>query len=274
MDAQSRQHADGQANWIAAVAQGLTQQLQQVDGRRWSVEVASEAEHARDGGTGAADSASVETEGDGKGEHGLVQVAVLFDGVIAGTCTLQCDAAAAGLIAGSTEGAAWLRALVQGSCERVATALQPVYGVVQVKCADGIAEALAEAKGEAIGWLLVTGEHGETLKLTLCGDAAMRQSLQRLEAVAAAAASSGIKTANLSLVMDVELNVSLRFGERRLSLREIMELASGSVVELDREVDEPVELILDGRVIARGEAVIVDGNYGIRVTEVLQPAVA
>jgi flagellar motor switch protein FliN/FliY len=50
----------------------------------------------------------------------------------------------------------------------------------------------------------------------------------------------------------------------------VMELASGSVVELDREVDEPVDLILDGRVIARGEAVIVDGNYGIRVTEVLQ----
>ena len=52
-----------------------------------------------------------------------------------------------------------------------------------------------------------------------------------------------------------------------------MDLASGSVVELDREVDEPVELILDGRVIARGEAVIVDGNYGVRVTEILQQIV-
>jgi flagellar motor switch protein FliN/FliY len=41
------------------------------------------------------------------------------------------------------------------------------------------------------------------------------------------------------------------------------------VVELDRQVDEPVELILDGRVIARGEAVIIDGNYGLRVTQVL-----
>ena len=73
--------------------------------------------------------------------------------------------------------------------------------------------------------------------------------------------------------MDVELNVTLRFGQRQLSLREVMDLTSGSVVELDREVDEPVELMLDGRVIARGEAVIVDGNYGVRVTEVLQPMV-
>ncbi len=76
---------------------------------------------------------------------------------------------------------------------------------------------------------------------------------------------------NLGLVMDVELNVSLRFGQRQLPLREVLELASGSVIELDRQVDDPVELLLDGKVIARGEAVIVDGNYGLRVTEIPQP---
>jgi flagellar motor switch protein FliN/FliY len=76
---------------------------------------------------------------------------------------------------------------------------------------------------------------------------------------------------NLNLVMDVELNVSLRFGQRRLPLSEVLELASGSIVELDRTVNEPVELYLDGKLIARGEAVIVDGNYGLRVTEIPQP---
>jgi flagellar motor switch protein FliN len=76
---------------------------------------------------------------------------------------------------------------------------------------------------------------------------------------------------NLSLVMDVELNASLRFGKRQLSLRDVLELGSGSVVELDRLVDEPVELYLDGKLIARGEAVVVDGNYGLRVTEIPQP---
>jgi flagellar motor switch protein FliN/FliY len=86
----------------------------------------------------------------------------------------------------------------------------------------------------------------------------------------AEAASSG----NLELVMDVELNVTLRFGQRQLALREVLELSSGSVVELDRQVDEPIELILDGRVVARGEAVIIDGNYGMRVTQVLQPFMA
>jgi flagellar motor switch protein FliN/FliY len=87
------------------------------------------------------------------------------------------------------------------------------------------------------------------------------------------AAGTGKRTAhpeNLKLVMDVELNVSLRFGQRQLPLREVLELTSGSVIELDRMVDEPVELLLDGKLVARGEAVIVDGNYGLRITEIPQ----
>lgn len=76
---------------------------------------------------------------------------------------------------------------------------------------------------------------------------------------------------NLKLVMDVELNVTLRFGQRQLALREVLELTTGSVIELDRQVEEPVELLLEGKVIARGEAVVIDGNYGLRVTEVPQP---
>jgi flagellar motor switch protein FliN/FliY len=76
---------------------------------------------------------------------------------------------------------------------------------------------------------------------------------------------------NLSLVMDVELNVSLRFGQRRMPLSDLLELSPGSIVELDRTVEEPVELYLDGKLIARGEAVVVDGNYGLRVTEIPQP---
>ncbi|MGA2534424.1 MAG: flagellar motor switch protein FliN [Terracidiphilus sp.] len=88
------------------------------------------------------------------------------------------------------------------------------------------------------------------------------------------AESRGIHPHNLKLVMDVELNVSLRFGQRQLPLREVLELSSGSVIELDRLVDEPVDLFLDGKLIARGEAVIVDGNYGLRVTEIPQPVSA
>jgi flagellar motor switch protein FliN/FliY len=74
---------------------------------------------------------------------------------------------------------------------------------------------------------------------------------------------------DVSMLENVEIDVTLQFGERRLRLREIGELRSGSVVELDKYVQDPAELLLGDRVIARGEVVIVDGNYGLRITEVV-----
>ncbi|MGH9546769.1 MAG: FliM/FliN family flagellar motor switch protein [Terriglobales bacterium] len=87
---------------------------------------------------------------------------------------------------------------------------------------------------------------------------------------ASAPAQASEPAANqLDLLMDVELDVILRFGQRSLTLREIMELDAGSIVELDRLVQEPADLLLEGRVIARGEVVVMDGNYGLRVLEVV-----
>ncbi len=71
------------------------------------------------------------------------------------------------------------------------------------------------------------------------------------------------------MLENVEIDVTLQFGERQLPLREIGELRSGSVIELDKYIQDPAELLLGDRVVARGEVVIVDGNYGLRVTEVL-----
>jgi flagellar motor switch protein FliN len=78
---------------------------------------------------------------------------------------------------------------------------------------------------------------------------------------------------NLDLLMDVALEVMLRFGERTLLLREILELGAGSVVELNRKIGDPADLLLDGKVVARGEVVVVDGNYGLRVLEIVSPAI-
>jgi flagellar motor switch protein FliN/FliY len=72
----------------------------------------------------------------------------------------------------------------------------------------------------------------------------------------------------LDLLMDVHLAMTLRFGARRLLLREVLDLSPGAVVELDRRVQEPVDLLLEGRLVARGEVVVIEGNYGLRVTDV------
>jgi flagellar motor switch protein FliN/FliY len=77
-------------------------------------------------------------------------------------------------------------------------------------------------------------------------------------------------TRELGRVIDVPLTVTLRFGQRSMRLQEVLELNAGALVELDRQVEDPVDLILDERVIARGEVVIVDGNYGLRVTEIVE----
>jgi len=72
-------------------------------------------------------------------------------------------------------------------------------------------------------------------------------------------------------LLDVGLGVKLRFGTRRMRLRDVLALSSGLVVELDNELSSPVDLLLDGRVIARGDVVIIDGKYGLRVTDVIDP---
>jgi flagellar motor switch protein FliN/FliY len=77
---------------------------------------------------------------------------------------------------------------------------------------------------------------------------------------------------NLDLLLDIELGVTLRFGTRQMMLKDIIELCSGSVVELDRGVLDPVDLLIDGRVIAQGEVVIVEGNYGLRILKVAAQA--
>jgi flagellar motor switch protein FliN len=70
-------------------------------------------------------------------------------------------------------------------------------------------------------------------------------------------------------LLGVELEVKLRFGTRSMLLRDVLALSSGLVVELDNELNSPVDLLLDGRVIARGDVVVIDGKYGLRVTDVL-----
>jgi flagellar motor switch protein FliN len=79
------------------------------------------------------------------------------------------------------------------------------------------------------------------------------------------------RNSNIDLLMDVELEVTLRFGERQLLLKDLLELVPGAVVELDQQVQDPVELLVGRKVIARGEVVVVDGNYGLRVTEIASP---
>lgn len=76
---------------------------------------------------------------------------------------------------------------------------------------------------------------------------------------------------NLDLVLDVPVNLSLQVGSTEMSIRELVKLVEGSVISLDRESTEPMDVLVNGTLIAHGEIVLVDDNFGVRLTDVVSP---
>ena len=75
-------------------------------------------------------------------------------------------------------------------------------------------------------------------------------------------------TRNLGVILDIDLPVVVRFAQANLTLQALARMGPGSVVRLERSPDDPVDVMVNGRVIARGQVVVVGGNYGVRITEV------
>jgi flagellar motor switch protein FliN/FliY len=75
----------------------------------------------------------------------------------------------------------------------------------------------------------------------------------------------------LGLLVDIELEATLQFGSREMALREVLHHDVGDVVELDRHHSQPVDLVVGGRIVARGQVVVSSGNFALRVTEVALP---
>ncbi|MFZ3276654.1 MAG: flagellar motor switch protein FliN, partial [Candidatus Sulfotelmatobacter sp.] len=156
----------------------------------------------------------------------------------------------------------------------VASTIQPRWGEVQFRLDPAVGAPSWPASSTF--WLRAGAENSPPLLLELQMSAALAAGLRAGQAEAAqpspslpAARVPEKNSSQLASLMDVELAMTLRFGSRRLPLREILEFCPGTVVELDRQVDEPVDLLLHGKLVARGEVVVVDGNYGLRVTEVV-----
>ncbi|MBI4630663.1 MAG: flagellar motor switch protein FliN [Chloroflexi bacterium] len=78
--------------------------------------------------------------------------------------------------------------------------------------------------------------------------------------------------ATLDLLMDVQLRVSVELGRTRLPVKEVLALQQGSVVELDRLAGEPVDVLVNDRLIAHGEVVVIEDKFGIRITETISPS--
>lgn len=201
-----------------------------------------------------------------------------FRRVEAAMLASKCRREAAGEF-GAEQSRALLKVIETGMVAFCAT-LEHEYGTFTIEASLASEPASDQTN---VAEISAADDGGNRVSILMYLDSALNEALSRHSESAAEGRGESMKAAggnearaipervNLQLVLDVELNVTLRFGQRQLALREVLELTSGSVIELDRQVEEPVELLLEGKVIARGEAVVIDGNYGLRVTEVPRP---
>ena len=129
-------------------------------------------------------------------------------------------------------------------------------------------EAGGEAQAEPCTMRLGDAAARLMLRAEQNGDPGESASVPIAQSVAAAPRAAA---GPYDLLLEVELDAQVRFGSRELELKDLLELGPGDVVELDRNVADPVDLIVGGRIVARGEVVLVNGNFGLRVTEVAEP---
>ena len=76
---------------------------------------------------------------------------------------------------------------------------------------------------------------------------------------------------NLDALMDVQVQLSVEIGRSKVPIKQLISLSQGSVIELDRGVNEPLDLLVNGTLMARGEVVVVDGQFGLRLIDIVSP---
>ena len=89
--------------------------------------------------------------------------------------------------------------------------------------------------------------------------------------LAGAAGAAGQSPHNISMLMDVQMQLSVELGRTHKSISEILGFGEGSIIELDKLAGEPVDVLVNGKLIAKGEVVVIDENFGVRVTEIVSP---
>ena len=83
---------------------------------------------------------------------------------------------------------------------------------------------------------------------------------------------AGTQGSRLDLLLDVPLDLSVELGRARMSIQDLLNLSPGSVIELDKIAGEALDILINGRLVARGEAVVVNDKFGIRISDIVSPS--
>lgn len=128
---------------------------------------------------------------------------------------------------------------------------------------DAMADEWASAMAEA-------AEGGdEAAAAAVAGDSYQQVPMQHLEDESTSMISEDV---NMDVILDIPVTISMEIGRTKINIRNLLQLNQGSVVELDRLAGEPLDVRVNGTLIAHGEVVVVNEKYGIRLTDVISPA--
>jgi flagellar motor switch protein FliN/FliY len=212
---------------------------------------------------------------------------VLVSGAASGTCTIAFDAAAASSVTALIMGlggqvpAEAVIDTFRELCSQALSALslKPVAGGATFTVGS-LTHAAGLEPGD--GWAvygIAADKLAEPLTITVWGSLAAAEQQQQPSSPAAAprpvpapapvaASPSGDR---LEVILDIDLPLVVRFGRTELPLKSLTRIGPGSLIDLGRSPDDPVEILVSNRVVARGEVVIVSGNYGVRILDVVSP---
>ncbi len=84
--------------------------------------------------------------------------------------------------------------------------------------------------------------------------------------------AQSIQRNSMDLLLDVEMNLTVELGRTNLTLKEVLDLTTDSVIELQKQAGEPLDILVNNKLIARGEVVVIDENFGIKITEIVSPS--
>ncbi|MDR7927837.1 flagellar motor switch protein FliN [Acidithiobacillus thiooxidans] len=130
------------------------------------------------------------------------------------------------------------------------------------------AETTAENHSEA-----VSGEAGATAEQSVPSSAASAKTATPVPMPELQASrSTGTQAQNLDMILDIPVTLSVELGKTKIQVRNLLQLAQGSVVELERLAGEPMDVLVNGYLIAQGEVVLVNDKFGIRLTDIVSPA--
>ncbi|WP_432511002.1 flagellar motor switch protein FliN [Kineococcus sp. SYSU DK001] len=130
------------------------------------------------------------------------------------------------------------------------------------------AQALSQLDGGAVA---VVGAAGETLALIGLTLTAQAEAPAPVATASASPAAAAGPRRTMDLLRDVQMDVTVELGRTSMTVQDLLALTPGSVVELDRAAGSPADVLVNGQLIARGEVVVVDEDYAIRITEIVTP---